>query len=138
MDNRTGGFNRTLTKDVAFTRNQRLNTVWVLTISILLHPLLSYLATPLVESHENGQWSVVCTLQGERTVFVDFDNGQGGDPASCPALKLLQIVGSASMSAPPAIPKPVLDAALLIRPQSVYPYLTPPFSVFSSRAPPFV
>jgi len=120
---------------VGFTRNQRLHTAEVLVISILLYPLLSYLTTPLVSSHEDGVWSVVCTLQGTQQVFIDLDGDPAG-PESCPALKLLQAAGTATPAMPPAMPGQFLYAASVAERQRQYPYHTPHLSVFSSRAPP--
>ncbi len=113
-------------------------TAWVLTFSILLYPLLTYLATPLVQSHAEGQWTVVCTLQGEKAVFVDFGGKQSGAPDTCPALKLLQLVGSTPVSLPFAIfgqPQYGLTNGGAFEPVAFRP---PPFVKFSSRAPPTV
>lgn len=119
-------------------RRQRAMTAWVLVFSILLYPLLTYLATPLVQSHADGQWIVVCTLQGEKAVFVDFDGKQSGAPESCPALKLLQLFGSTPVSLAAAVstqPLYLLATAGTFEPDVFHP---PPFLKYSSRAPPIV
>ena len=110
----------------------------MLTISILLYPLLTYLATPLVQSHAEGQRVVVCTLQGEQAVLIDFESSSGSVPETCPALKLLQLLTTADKAVPPSVPTQILHA-LIPSPVFVpYPYSAPHAQAYSSRAPPFV
>ena len=118
------------------TRRQQLMTVRVLVFSILLYPSLTYLATPLVQSHANGQWTVVCTLQGEKAVFVDFGGQPDAAPDSCPALKLLQLLGSSPVSVPSVVPGHPLYALATSGTFQPVVFRPPPFLEFSSRAPP--
>lgn len=124
-----------LIQDVGLRCNQTTVTACVLAVSILLHPLLTYLATPLVNSHGDGQRIVLCTLQGEQTRFVDFNSGQD-EPESCPALKLLQVIGTGSVAVPPFVPGRQLYASVSVGTSVDYPYLAPHFAFFPSRAPP--
>ena len=117
-------------------RDQRTATAWLLAVSILLQPLLTYLATPLAGQHGNGQWTVVCTLQGEKTVFVELGPAPAEGPDACPALKLLQAFGTGSVAVPPRLPALQLYASVAIATPVDYPYIAPHFSVFPSRAPP--
>ena len=109
----------------------------MLAVSILMYPLLTYLSTPLVKSHGNGEWTVVCTLQGERAILIDFDGDRtdGADP--CPALKLLHLVTTGSLSAPPPVPNHRLLRLDSSDQTLAYRYRALHFSVFPSRAPPF-
>ena len=110
----------------------------MLTISILLYPLLTYLVTPLVQSHTEGQWVVVCTLQGEQAVLIDFESVSDSVPEACPALKLLQILATADKAVLPEVPTQILHA---LAPSPVFvphPYAAPHARAYSSRAPPFV
>ena len=125
-----------LTRDVGLTRDQSRVTAWLLAFSILLHPLLTYLATPLVSAHENGYWTVVCTLQGAQKRFVEFDTGEANGFESCPALKLLQVVGTGSAAIPPFVPSLRLYASVPVGTSVDYPYLAPHFAFFPTRAPP--
>ena len=125
-----------LTRDVSLTRDKRNATAWLLAASILLHPLLTYLATPLVSAHGSGQWIVVCTLQGEQAHFLEFDDSKLNGPESCPALMLLQVVGTGSMAVPPFVPGRQLYTSASVDTAVDYPYLAPHFAFFPSRAPP--
>jgi hypothetical protein len=112
-------------------------TAWMLAISILMYPLLTYLSTPLVMSHGDGQWTIVCTLQGERAVFIDFDGDRSDGADPCPVLKLLQLVATGSVSTAPPVPGHKLLRLSLSDQPPAYHYRAAHFSVFPSRAPPF-
>ena len=124
-------------EQVRLSRDQRTFTAWVLAVSILMYPLLTYLSTPLVKSHGNGEWTIVCTLQGEQAVFIDFDGDRADGADSCPALKLLQLVTAGSLSAPPPVPFHKLLRLDSSDQTLAYHYRALHFSVFPSRAPPF-
>ena len=124
-------------EQVRISRDQRALTAWMLAVSILMYPLLTYLSTPLVKSHGNGQWTIVCTLQGERAAFIDFESDRADGADSCPALKLLQLVTTGSVSAPPPVPRHKLLHLSSSDQSFAYHYRAPHFSVFPSRAPPF-
>lgn len=109
----------------------------MLAVSILMYPLLTYLSTPLVQSHGDGQWAIVCTLQGERTVLIDFDGDRADGADPCPVLKLLQLVATGSVSTAPPVPSHILLRLSLSDQSLAYHYRAPHFSVFPSRAPPF-
>ena len=117
---------------VHIRRDQRTLTAWMLAVSILMYPLLTYLSTPLVPSH-----AIVCTLQGERTVLIDFDGDRADGADPCPVLKLLQLVATGSVSTAPPVPSHILLRLSLSDQSLAYHYRAPHFSVFPSRAPPF-
>lgn len=109
---------------------------WVLTVNILLYPLLTYLGTPSVQSHAHAQWVVVCTLQGEKAVQVDFNSGSGQAPEACPALKLMHQLASANEVALCELPALVLHALIGQLVANRYSYLSPHVRTYPSRAPP--
>ncbi|MGD2116795.1 MAG: hypothetical protein PVG66_00405 [Chromatiales bacterium] len=122
-----------------FSKQQHILTAWVLTASILLYPLLTYLATPTVKTSETGQLLVICTLQGEKQVYVDFGaspDGQASHDDFCPALELVKLAGYLYQ---PALPEPPIalffSAGLLSN--AALPNNPASFAVaYSSRAPP--
>ena len=123
-------------RHVVFSRQQTKRIAWALVGSILLYPLFTYLATPIAHTTVNGEWVVVCTLQGEKSVFVETGRQAESPSDACPALKLLQLTSSSKTAEPVTLPSRVVTYTLAQADVPGYLYYTPHFSVFPSRAPP--
>ena len=121
------------------SRSQNTVTAWVLTASILLYPLLSYLVTPAFLLETGGRWTVVCTLKGLEHVYVDgryFTDSPSDSEEYCPALKLVQLAGSAYHTDPPRSPGAILYSWSLLPRTDEYQYRTAHVHIYSTRAPP--
>lgn len=111
---------------------------WMLTINILLYPLLTYLATPSVQSHAHGQWVVICTLEGNKAVQIDFETASDRAPETCPALKLMHQLTGPDQVVPPGLPVLLLHALTGAPASQPYPYRPPHVRTYPPRAPPAV
>ena len=122
-----------------FSKQQHAVTVWVLTASILLYPLLTYLATPTVKTSGTGQLLVVCTLNGQKQVYVDFGAdtaGQADYDEYCPALELVKLAGSLYQPSLPQAPVALFYQTGVLA-KAVKPEYPGRFSsAYSPRAPP--
>ena len=111
----------------------------MLILSILLYPLLTYLATPAVQVRHDGHWTLVCTLKGLKAVYVDLETYGGLQVDAddhCPALDLLELVGTAFRPAPQRYPDEIAYALAVLDQSDRRGYLSSHHFVFSSRAPP--
>ena len=120
-------------------RVTRSTVAWSLLVVFLLQPVLAYLATPLVTHDKDGQQVVICTLEGEKIVDLALPGpveDHGAD--HCPALQLLQLVGSVQLPTPPAIPEALLYAVDAVDQTVTARSSSTGFSAYSTRAPPVV
>jgi hypothetical protein len=113
--------------------------VWLLVALVLLQPVLTYLATPWFAQDDEGHYLTLCTLEGERRVYVgDLFGDVDTEPEHCPALKLLQLAESARTPAPLEPPLRALYAVALLEQTADRPDYPLHFSAYASRAPPRV
>jgi len=122
------------------TWHRRTITTWVLIAGVLLQPVLTYLATPLVAEDGKGHYVLLCTLNGLQEVYVDDlpSLGEQSDDEHCPALKLLQLAGTAQPPAPLHAPAVTLSLVAVVdigyddghspRHSTDYPIRAPPMS----------
>lgn len=116
-------------------------TAWLLIVGFLLQPVLGYLVTPVVTHDAKGQTVVVCTLQGERRVTLEFPpivdkSSDQQDAEHCSALKLYQLSSMAHVSAPPFAPSLSLYAVAVAGQTADRSHRSLHFSAYSTRAPP--
>lgn len=121
------------------TERSRTAVAWLLILSFLAQPILTYLVTPTVAQTREGFRAVICTLQGSyREVQVDLpsidDTAKALD--HCPAIKLIQLAGTVQPSEPPAPLHAVLYAVVVPDQPVSGRNPTRPFLVYTSRAPP--
>lgn len=83
---------------------------WVLIAGVLLQPVLTYLATPVLADDGKGHYALLCTLNGLQEVYIaDLPAlGEQSDETHCPALKLLQLASTAAIAAPLQAPAATL------------------------------
>lgn len=118
----------------------RAITAWVLIAQILLQPLLAYWVTPHATQGADGQWVVICTLNGNQAVYLDFgaDPDSAADDEYCPALQLYQLAGSAQPARPLQIAAPVAYRIGPVDQSGHHQHPAHPELGFSPRAPPIV
>jgi hypothetical protein len=117
----------------------RNRVLWLLIGCFLLQPVIVYLATPMPGAGRDGVHTLICTLQGTREVVLNLRSKGRSTPVDdndCPALKLLQLVGSAQISVPQAAPDLMLFAIEVLEQTVFRTHRRLPFSAYSSRAPP--
>jgi len=120
-------------------RQERAATVWLLVALVLLQPVLTYLATPWFVQDDEGHYLTMCTLEGEKRVYVgDLFGDAEAEPEHCPALELLQLAESARVPAPLEAPLQALYAVALLEQTADRPHHKLHFSAYASRAPPRV
>lgn len=120
------------------SRRQRAITAWVLIAGILLQPILTFLASPWFTEDGQGHLTVICTLEGLKEVYVDDSSPltQQTDDEYCPALELIQLVGSAHQVAPPVIAPLALYFVGLVDQTYDQEHHSLHYSAYSTRAPP--
>ena len=119
------------------SQRRRATTVWLLVGLILLQPVLTYLATPWFAQDDAGHYVTLCTLEGERQVYVgDLFDEPAGESGHCPALKLLQLAGTAATPVPPTAAAGTLYLVALVDQTSARAHRSLHFSAYASRAPP--
>jgi len=123
------------------TEDSRTAVAWLLILSFLAQPILTYLVTPTVTQTREGFRAVVCTLQGSaRQVEIDLPSIDAAAKAldHCPAIKLIQLAGTVQPAEPPAPLHAVLYAVAV--PDQPVSGRNParPFLAYVSRAPPAV
>lgn len=122
-----------------FSRGTNAISVWVLTASILLYPLLTYLVSPTVATRSDGQWVVICTLNGLKAHYVETEYALDVEPAPdehCPALQLVQLVSMSALPSPMLVPSATMSLLGSVEQPPFYRYRPPHVSVFPTRAPP--
>jgi hypothetical protein len=123
------------------TGNWHNNIVWVLIAVFLCQPILAYLATPMAVIDRNGSYSMVCTLQGMQVKLVTEQSSIADKQVpdeECPAIKLLQMIGSTQISLPPVTPFFCLNAIGLNDQAADRSHRQLHFSAYPCRAPPLV
>jgi hypothetical protein len=122
-----------------FCRRRRTPLAWLLVALILLQPVVTYLATPWFAQDDAGHYVTMCTLEGEKRVFVgDLLGDTDTDSEHCPALKLLQLAESARAPTPLEAPLRALYAVTLLEQTARQAHHDLHFSAYASRAPPRV
>ena len=118
--------------------HRRTITAWALIAGILLQPIVTYLATPHVAEDGKGHYVLLCTLNGLQEVFVgDLQAlGEQSDDEHCPALKLVQLAGSAQPAAPLQTPAATLYLIALADVTADHSHHTDHSSLYRIRAPP--
>ncbi len=117
----------------------RLVTVWVLITGMLLQPVLTYLATPMLMTGSNGRNTVICTLKGMSKVYLDFETGRVSPvDEDCSALQLIDLASSAAVPGVPGLVPVTLHFLGLIDQTADHQHHALYFSAYSSRAPPIV
>lgn len=112
---------------------------WVLIAGFLLQPVLAYLVTPVLTHDVKGQQVVVCTLQGEKLVTLDIPQRVDEQQTEhCSALKLYQMVGTAQVAEPPAVPPIALYVVQWSDQTADVAHHSLHFSAYPARAPPTV
>jgi hypothetical protein len=120
-------------------RRRRTPLAWLLVVLILLQPVVTYLATPWFAQDDEGHYLTLCTLEGEKRVYVgDLLGDADTAPEHCPALKLLQLAESARAPAPLETPLRALYAVALLEQTADRPRHRLHFSAYAPRAPPRV
>jgi len=117
---------------------RRTVTAWSLIAVFLLQPILTYLATPHLAEDSDGHYVLLCTLNGLQEVYVgDLHSlGEQSDDEHCPALKLVQLAGSAQPATPPQTPEVTLYLVALAPIAAERPIHAHHFSLYPIRAPP--
>ena len=122
------------------TLYRRTITTWVLIAGMLLQPILTYLATPHLAEDGEGHTVVLCTLNGLQEVyFGDLQMlGEQSDEEHCPALKLIQLAGTAQPAAAPQPPVATLYLVAIAPVTAERSFDTPHTTHYPIRAPPMV
>ena len=110
----------------------------MLIVSILLQPVIAYLATPSIAQDQRGHYVLLCTLKGLQEVYIEGEQAPAaaGDEEHCPALKLYNLISHAKTVAAFQIPDPRVYTVAspdvrFVRPASLH-----DSSVYPIRAPP--
>jgi hypothetical protein len=112
----------------------------LLIFSILLQPVVAYLATPAVAQDQRGHYVLLCTLKGLQEVYIEGGQASvaAADEEYCPALKLFNLISGAKTATAFQVPDPGLytlafpdarlDRPVILDKPSVYPIRAPPLS----------
>ena len=113
---------------------------WVLIAGVLLQPVLTYLATPVLADDGKGHYALLCTLNGLQEVNVgDLQMlGEQSDEEHCPALKLIQLAGTAQTAAPLQAPAATLYLVALAPITADSVHYSSHTTLYPIRAPPMV
>ena len=123
-----------------YSHRRHKSTAWSLVFSILLQPVIAYLATPAVAQDQRGHYVLLCTLKGLQEVYVEGgqESVAAADEEYCPALKLFNLVSGAKTATAFQVPDPGLytlafpdirlERPVILHNPSVYPIRAPPLS----------
>ena len=116
----------------------RSRTAWALIFSILLQPVIAYLATPSIAQDQRGHYVLLCTLKGLQEVYIEGGQAPAasGDEEYCPALKLYNLISHAKTVTAFQIPDPRAYAVASLDARFDRPASLHESSVYPIRAPP--
>ncbi len=132
------------------TRHNLLTT-WLLTLTIIMTPWISFWATPVLAHNQQGEIVVLCTLNGlQRVAIKPAESGNSGlysngtivaepiaiDQQPCSVVQLIKAFSQGLVFTTPALPDFYYPIGFTHSRE--YTSLSkPPFSAYRGRAPPF-